>query len=288
MGYLLLAVSAVSYALGIVGQTVAARRAEWREGVDAGLLARLATDRVYLLGFGAQVVGFALAFLARATLPLYLVQAGAMSAVGVAAVLGSLLFKWRIRAVEIAALGVIAAGLVLLVGAAKPGPAHGLSPVAGVGLATLLVVVAVAALPVTRLRGPRGAVALGLLAGVAFAVLAIASRPLAAGPLLTLPLEPLAWLMVAAALVGQALLAAALQRGSTTAAMASMDSTSVLLSSVAGLTLLGDQVAEGRGAWVGGGLALVICGVLVMVVAQPHHAPAPRVGVPAGREGNQP
>ncbi|MEF3851110.1 hypothetical protein P0P54_09465, partial [Campylobacter jejuni] len=79
MGYLLLAASAVAYALGIVGQTVAARRAEWRGGVDPGLLGRLAADRVYVLGFAAQVVGFVLAFLARATLPLYLVQAGAMS-----------------------------------------------------------------------------------------------------------------------------------------------------------------------------------------------------------------
>lgn len=274
MGYLVLALSAVSYAVGIVAQTVAARRADRRDGVDVGLLARLATDRVYLLGFGAQCVGFVLAFVARADLPLYLVQAGAMSAVGIAAVLGAVLLKWTIRPAEIGALTVTAVGLILLVGAAKPGPALDLSPLAGAGLVVLLVTVAALAVPASRLQGARGAVAFGLLAGLAFAVLAIASRPLAGGPLAELPLHPMAWLMVAGALVGQALLAAALQRGSTTAAMASMDSTSVLLASVVGLTLLGDQIVDGRGLWVAGGLGFVVLGVVVMAAVQPHHAAA--------------
>jgi drug/metabolite transporter (DMT)-like permease len=120
---------------------------------------------------------------------------------------------------------------------------------------------------------------MGALAGAAFAVLAIASRPPAAGPYLTLPLEPLAWLMVAAALIGQSLLAAALQRGSTTATMASMDATGVLLASAAGLLLLGDQVVPGRGPWVAVGLSLVVAGVVAMaIVARPHAA---REGTPA-------
>jgi hypothetical protein len=274
MGYLLLVTSAIAYAVGIVAQTVGARRAEFRGGVDVGLLGRLATDRVYLLGFASQCVGFALAFLARATLPLYLVQAGAMTAVGIAAVLGAVVMRWRIRAVEIGALGVTAAGIVLLVGAAEPAPATDMPPAVAAALLVLLVAVAAAAVPVSRIRGSRGAVGLGLLAGLAFAVLAVASRQLASGPLLELPLQPLAWLMLAAALVGQALLAAALQRGSTTATMASMDSTSVLLASVVGLAALGDRIAPGRTGWVVAGLALVLCGVVVMAAVQPRHRSA--------------
>jgi hypothetical protein len=272
MGYLLLIGSAIGYAVGIVAQTVGARRAEQRDRIDPGLLARLASDPVYLVGFGAQVVGFGLAFLARATLPLYLVQAGAMSAVGIAAVLGGVLLGWRIRAIEIGALAVVAAGLLLLVGAAVPSTASQLPAVAGWSMLGVLVLVAAAAVPAARVPGPRGAIAMGLLAGVAFAVLAVASRPLASGPLLELPLQPLFWLMVVAALVGQALLAAALQRGSSTATMASMDSVSVLLSSVVGLALLGDRILAGREPWVLGGLALVLCGVIVMAAVQPHGA----------------
>lgn len=276
MGYLLIALSAVAYAGGIVAQTVAARRAELRDRLDLGLLGRLARDPVYLVGFSAQVAGFVLAFLARAELPLYLVQAGAMSAVGLAAVLGALLLRWRIRPSEIVALVVLAMGLVLLVGAARPSIALDLPAWAGAVMIAALAGTAVLAVFAARSSAARGAVALGLLAGVAFAVLAVASRPLASGPLLLLVVEPLAWLMVGAALLGQALLAAGLQRGSTTATMAVMDATAAVLASTAGLLVLGDRIADGRGAWVVVGLALVVGGVAAMaVVADPaQHGPA--------------
>jgi hypothetical protein len=53
----------------------------------------------------------------------------------------------------------------------------------------------------------------------------------------------------------------------------------VLLSSVVGLVVLGDQVAAGRGSWVGAGLALVVFGVIVMAVVQPHEPLRTRVRV---------
>ena len=285
LGYPALVASAVMYAIGIVAQSVAARRAEQRGGIDPGLLGRLATDRVYLLGFGAQVTGFVLAFLARATLPLYLVQAGASSAVGLAALFGALALGWRIRPAEIAALVVMATGLLLLVGAAEPSVAREMPLGVGVALLGVLLLTGLLAMPASRVRGARGTVPLGVLAGVAFAVLAIASRPLADGPLLQLPLEPLAWLMVAAALLGQALLAAGLQRGSATATAASMDSTSVVLASVIGLVALGDQIAAGRALWVVLGLALVVLGVLAMAAAAGLRAERVAVPVPAAAEG---
>ena len=81
-------------------------------GHGLGLLARLATDRLYLLGFAGQVGGFLFAFLARADLPLYLVQAGSSCAVGLATVVGVLVLGWRVRPVEIAVLVVMAFGLL--------------------------------------------------------------------------------------------------------------------------------------------------------------------------------
>jgi len=266
LGYVFLALSAVVYAIGIVAQTVAARRTEIRDRVDPGLLARLATDRIYLVGFTSQVAGFVLTFLARATLPLYLVQAGASSAVGLAAVIGLTVLGWKVRVAEIGVLVVMAAGLLLLVGAAEPSPGRDLPTAMAAGLIALLVLAALLAVPAARLPRARGAVAMGVLAGVAFAVLAIASRPIASGPLLELAFEPLAWLMVVSALVGQTLLAAALQRGTTTATAASMDATTVVLASVVGLAVLGDQVVAGRLWWVVAGLVLVVGGVLAMAV----------------------
>jgi hypothetical protein len=274
VGYVVLTLAAISYAVGIVAQTVAAKRTELRGGVDPGLLARLARDRVYVVGFAAQCAGFVLAFLARADLPLYLVQAGTSSAVGLAAVLGATLLGWSIRPAEVGVLVIIAAGLVLLVGAAQPGPALELSTASALGLVALLVAAVALAVPASRLLGPRGAVPLGLLAGVAYAVLAIASRPLAARPFTELPFEPTAWLMVVAAFAGQAMLAAALQRGTTTATVASMDSMTVLLASGFGLLVLGDLVAPGRGWWLLSGLVLVVIGVLAMAAVTGRRARA--------------
>ena len=267
MAYLYLVLAAAAYAVGIVAQSVAARRAEVREGVDVGLLGRLVTDRVYLLGFTAQVIGFALAFLARADLPLFLVQAGTTSAVVLAAVAGAVLMGWRVRPGEIAALVVTVLGLALLVGAAEPGASLDITVEVGVASACALVIAGLTAIPASRLQGATGSIVFGLLAGVAFAVLAIASRPLAARPLLEIPFQPLAWLVIAAAVVGQALLAAALQRGASTAAMASSDSMTVIVSSAIGLLLLGDRVAAGRSGWLACGLALVVAGVVAMAAA---------------------
>jgi hypothetical protein len=264
VGYLLLALATASYAGGIVAQTVAAKRCELRAGLDVGLLARLARDRVYLLGFGLQCVGFTLAFFARADMPLYLVQAGISSAVGLAALIGATLLGWRVRPLEIGVLIVMACGLMLLIGAAQPGPARDLPNAVALGLSAALVLVLVLAALARLVRGPRGAVVLGVLAGMEFAILAIVSRPLAAKPIAVMILEPTAWVVALAALAGQWLLAAALQRGTTTATAASMDSTTTLVTSGFGLLVLGDLIAPGRSAWLLSGLVFVVAGVVAM------------------------
>lgn len=256
-GHLALAVSTVLYGLGIVAQTVAARRADERPGTGVGLLARLASDRLYLLGFSGQVGGFLFAFLARADLPLYLVQAGSSCAVGLATAIGVVALGWRIRRVEIAVLAVMACGLLLLTGAAAPSTARELP------LVPALVVLGLLTLAVLPLARTFKAVT-PVLAGIAFAVVAVAARNVAGKPVLDLVLHPLTWVMVLAAFVGQACLASALQRGSATSAVASMDATTVVIGSAAGLALMGDQIAAGREWWVALGVVLVVSGVLVL------------------------
>ncbi|MFD0200641.1 MULTISPECIES: hypothetical protein [Saccharothrix] len=257
-GYLELAASAVLYALGIVAQSIASRRAEGGVGV-LGLLARLARDRLYLLGFAGQVGGFALAFLARAELPLYLVQAGSSCAVGLATLFGIAVLGWRVRAIEVVVLVVMAAGLVLLVAAATPSAAHDVPQ----GLGIVLFGLPVVALVLLQ-RRIGGVVPLAAAAGVTFAVVAMTSRTLADEPLLTLPLYPLAWLMIAAAVVGQSYLALALRRGSATSTVATMDATTVVLTSIVGIAALGDRITPGREWWVALGVALVVSGVLLL------------------------
>jgi hypothetical protein len=260
LGHIELAVSTAMYGTGIVAQSVAARRAD-RRGAGLGLLARLATDRLYQLGFASQVGGFVLAFLARAELPLYLVQAGSSCAIGLATAFGVLALGWRVRPVEVAMLGVLAAGLVLLVTASVPSAAHDIP--AGLG-SVLLGLPLLVGLVASRVCRTGSTLFLALLAGSAFAVVAISGRSLADEPLSELPLNPLAWLMLLAALLGQACMSLALARGSATSTVAAMDAATTVLTSVVGITALGDRVAPGREWSVVLGLTLVVVGVLVL------------------------
>lgn len=261
LGYLALAAAVVAYAVGIVGQSTAAWRSQRRETVDPGLLVRLATDRTYLWGVGAQLAGFAFAFFARAELPLFLVQAGVTSAVGLAALIGALTIGWRLRKPELGLLTLMAIGLCLLVGSAEASPAVDAGPAAPFMLAVALAVAVLLAFPAWKLAGP---VPLGVLAGVGFSVVAVASRSVASGPWQEIPTEPMTWLIPVGALIGQTLFAAALQRGSATAATASMDACSVLLASFVGVLLLGDRIAAGAWWYAATGLLFVVVGVVAM------------------------
>jgi uncharacterized membrane protein len=271
LGYWELVASAVLYAGGIVAQSTAARRAEHRPGADLGLIARLAADRLYLAGFTAQVGGFVLAFLARGSLPLYLVQAGAASAIGLATLFGVLVLGWRVTSVEIGVLALLAVGMVLLGGAATSSTARGLTPVM---IASLVGVLVLTALLGVRSGRPNALVSAAVPAGIAFAVVAVAGRALAGGDLTSLPWQPLAWILVVAAVLGQALLAGALQRGSATSAVATMDATSLVLASAVGMVAMGDRIAPGREWWVAVGMALVVIGVLALGKA-PRRTDAP-------------
>jgi hypothetical protein len=145
----------------------------------------------------------------------------------------------------------------LLTGAAAPSTARELPLVPALVVLGLLTL---AVLPLARVFKA----ATPVLAGVAFAVVAVAARNVAGKPVLDLLLHPLTWVMVIAAFVGQACLATALQRGSATSAVASMDATTVVIGSAAGLAVMGDQIAAGREWWVVLGVLLVVSGVLVL------------------------
>ena len=273
IGYLLLVLCALAYGVGIVAQSAAADRAVTPSGGSAGgLLAGLVRDPVYLIGLAAQVAGFVLAFYARASLPLYLVQAGASAAVAVAAVIGAVVLGRRIRPLELGVIVAMAVGLGLLVASAETSVAEPMPVPVGFALLGLLGLVALSGFAVTRWSGTRGAaVVLGLLSGTAFAVLAVAGRPIADLPLWSLLLQPLAWLMVVAALAGQVLQAAALQRGTATAAIAPSYAMSTVLAAVVGLVALGDRIAPGREPWVSAGLAVVVAGVVVLSLSGAGH-----------------
>ncbi|RKR88253.1 hypothetical protein BDK92_2561 [Micromonospora pisi] len=273
-GWYFLAAMIAAYGVANLLQSVAAARTTLHHTFDPGLLLRLACQRTYLLGLGCQMLGFALAFLARRDLPLYLVQAAVAAGLGVTALLGVLLLRWRLPVTEVVLLVLLLGGIAALVLAARPAQSRPLGPAAVVTLAAVLGVVGALGFFAVRLRGVPGSVALGALAGLAFAAAAVAARPLASAESFgDFVRDPLLYLLVAHSIVGQLLLGLAMQRGSTTAAVAAMDAAGALPAAVVGLLLLDDRVWPGR-EWLA---ALGFLVTLLSVCALTRYAePQPR------------
>ncbi|MGH3737751.1 MAG: hypothetical protein ACRDT6_19380 [Micromonosporaceae bacterium] len=266
------------YGIANLLQAMAASRVTIHHTLDPALLVRLASHKTYLIGLSCQLVGYLLAVFARRDLPLFLVQASVAAGLGVTALLGVLVLKWKLPRAEVALLGLLIAGVTALVLSARPGPPHEVGDAVLTGLVVVLALVALAGFFAVRLHGPPGAVALGALAGVAFGAAAVASRPLMnhLGDALT---DPLLYLLIAHSLVGQLLFGLALQRGSTTAAVAAMDAAFAAPPAAVGLLLLGDKIEPGR-EWLAAVGFLVTLGAVVGLTryAEPqyHHPTAAR------------
>jgi hypothetical protein len=275
------------YGLANMLQSKAAAQTTAHETLDPKLLVRLARQGVYLLGILFQILGFVLAFAARGELPLFLVQAAVAAGLGVTAMLGVLFLKWRLPRSEIALLAGLLVGLGCLVFAAQPHPSRPLGPAGVLGLVAVLGALAVTGFFAARLRGAKGSVALGALAGIAFGAAAVASRPLAnisnGADFIT---DPLLYLLIAHSLVGQLLLGLAMQRGSTTAAVAAMDAAAAVPAAIIGLLFLGDKIAPGREWFAAAGFVVTLGAVIGLTFyAEPQHhhqrLPAPARPAPA-------
>ena len=276
-GWLYLVAMIVTYGVANFLQAIAANQVQAHETFHPRLLLQLAAHKTYVAGIGCQILGFLLAFMARRYLPLFLVQASVAAGIGITAVLGVIFLKWRLPRSEIGLLVLLSLGIVALVVSAKPSPSDQLTPAAVIVLVGILVAIAIAGVFTARIDGVPGSVALGSLAGLAFGAAAVASRPLAnildARAFLT---DPLLYLMIVYSLTGQLLLALAMQRGSTTAAVASMDAAFAAPAALVGLLLLGDQIASGLEWLAAAGFLVTLGSVLALTrYAEPQEHPQP-------------
>ncbi len=271
--WLFLATMIFAYGVANLLQSIAVARTDPHHAFSPTLLLRLGKHRVYLFGLLFQFTGFWLALLARRDLPLFLVQSAVAAGLGVTTLLGVLVLKWRLPGTEIALLGMLCLGLTGLVIAAKPAPSRQLGAAGVLGLAVALVVIGGSGFFAVRLHGSMGSVGLGSLAGLAFAAAAVAARPLASVHSVdAFVTHPLLYLLLAHSVVGQLLLGLAMQRGSTTAAVASMDASAAAPAAVLGLLLLGDEIYAGR-EWLAaiGFLATLIGVIGLSFYAEPQH-----------------
>jgi hypothetical protein len=210
-----------------------------------GLLARLAGDPRYLGGLLLVAMGFLFSVVAIRALPLFVVQAGRASSLGVTAALATVVLGTRLLRRELLALGGVAVGLVAVALAARPqGPAQVPEAVRWVVLAAAAVL---AGLVVTAARtrpSPRAATLLAVLGGSCFGLLALAARvlgPIALPGVLT---DPSAYAVGVAAAAGLVANALALHRGTVVAVTTTMVATEAALGSLLGLAV-GDRPAHG-------------------------------------------
>lgn len=231
-------------------------------------LVHLRRQYVYYLGLGVDVVGFLCAAAALRQLPLFLVQSLLAFSVAVTATISAFMGT-RLATAGWVALGVGAAGLVMLGVSADPSPARMLPP----GWRWILLGIA---LPVALIgwytkRHSRhwAAAALAFAAGLGFCAVGIAARTLAIpdSPV-QLVLDPAVWAILLNGLAAAVVFAMALQRGGATAVNAIMFTTQTALSSLIGVAYLDDRVRAGFGTAAITGFALAIVGA----VAAAHYA----------------
>ncbi|WP_327039855.1 hypothetical protein [Micromonospora maris] len=263
----------VAYGIANLLQSVAAARTTVQHTFDPGLLWRLAGHRTYLVGLVCQVGAFVLAFLARRDLPLFLVQASVAAGLGVTALLGVIVLKWRLPMAEVVLLLLLFAGITALVLSAQPAPSKPLGTAGVIALLVALGAIAVLGIFAVRLQGAPGSVALGSLAGLGFSAAAVAARPLASAPTWDAFLtDPLLYLLIGHSIVGQLLLGLAMQRGSTTAAVAAMDAAGAVPAAIVGLLLLNDKIWPGREWLAGTGFLITLAAVIGLTrYAEPQH-----------------
>jgi drug/metabolite transporter (DMT)-like permease len=261
------AAAALCSGTAIVLQAVAARRLPSDVGLGTVMVRRLAVDPVYLVAMVLVASGFGLAAVALRSLPLFVVQAGRASSLGVAAVLSVLVLGARLRPLEWAGLAVTAAGLVALALSVDVAPAvpDGATTPAVMVAAVVLVAAGIVA-GLGRATTGRGLL-LACLAGASFSVLALAARTLPGLGLPDVLTEPAAWCAGVAGLTGLGLSALALRRAPVVVVTALMVGVETVASAVVGLVLAGDRALPGREWLALVAFTLVVAGVVVVARA---------------------
>jgi len=280
--------AAVSYGVASVLQAVGARGTRRTDSLDPRLLVRLAGTPTYVVGLALDVAGFGLTLVAARTLPLFVVQAVVAGFVAVTAVLGAVFLQMPLRRSDRFGLALVLTGLVLVCLSAtgeRPVPVSGWWQWALLGGVVLLLTVGHL---LGRLQDVRGALALGVVAGLAFGATSTAARMVpAAAPqsspgvwLLHAGAQPATWAMVLAGGLGMLAYASALQRGSVTQATAPLVVAETVAPALFGFWVLGDQARPGW-EWIAvSGFVVAVAGALVLA----RHAEIPDRATPTPLE----
>lgn len=248
--------AAVCYGIASVLQAVGASKA-------SASLAGVTRSLPYLVGVALDIAGFLVSTIALRRLPLFSVQAIVASSVVVTAALAIPVLGTRMGRAETFAVAAVCSGLVLLGLSASEETARAAPQ--WIAPATLVAAIFVALLALVALRSDLAGPPLALLAGVAFGLLGLSVRLLAApSTVLGWFADPATYALALSGGLALLLYAAALRRWQVTSATAVVVTLDTLVPAAVGLLLLGDRAAPGRGLLAAVGFATALAGAVVL------------------------
>lgn len=226
----------------------------------------LVRQPVYLGGLLLDALGWVLSVVALRTLPVVTVQSVLAGSVAVTTVADRGARSGRLPAGQLAGVGSVVGGLVLVAASAEPGRAAALPAAAVPVLLAGAVATLLALEPVRRSTRALGTAFLAGLAfgGVALTVRAVHVRSSAWDTVLELAADPLAYAVAVFGLAGTLWVAAALRAGAVGTVTAVLSTTQVVVPGLVGLALLGDRVRPGWVPALVAGLALTVGGVVLL------------------------
>ena len=261
--------AALCYGVASVMQAIAVRAASRRsakavseggEGVDPGLLVRMLHQGLFLASVAIDLTGFVAQLVALRRLPVFAVQAIIAANLAVTAVFAAWLMKMRLELREWLAVAGVVVGVALLELSAGAQGAKRVGSGFELGLIVAVAAVGLAGFAVARLPNPVRTPALGAIAGLGFAVLAVAARILPGFAPLQLLKSPATYTLAAAGIVSFLIYATALEGGSVTTATAAVVLTETVPPAVVGVLFLGDTTRHGLAGVAALGFVLaVVC-----------------------------
>ena len=243
-------VAALCYGIAAVMQAMAVRAASRRTAsahrsrlgtVDPGLVVRMLRQGPFIASLGLDLIGFFAQLVALRQLPLFAAQAIIASNLAVTAVFAAWLMHLELAWREWLAVAGVILGVSMLGASAGPHVAVGVGRDFKLALIVAVAGIAVAGVAASRLREPARTPVLGGIAGLGYAVLAVAARVLPGFQLHQLIRDPAAYALAAAGIVSFMLYATALEGGSVTVATAAVVLAETTPPAVVGVMFLGDH-----------------------------------------------
>lgn len=281
--------AAFCYGIGAVMQAIAVRAASRRPvlaaagvagRVDPGLVIRMFRQWPFVLSLAIDFAGFVCQLIALRRLPIFEVQVIIASNLAVTAVFAAWLMHTVLSLREWAAVISVVVGVGLLGSSAGSEGATSVGIDFHLGLIAALAAIAVGGVVAARLPSQYRTVALGAMAGLGYAVLAVCARILPGFTPAVLIKSPAAYTLAAAGIISFMLYASALESGSVTVATAAVILLETGPPALIGVLFLGDSTKPGL-------VAPAIAGFIMALVSAIALARFGEAGVQKGTEAQR-